>query len=283
MAEKKGRRWISRRWIFLLYIIVLGIPFINPIGIPLVVHDNTKALYNKVEALKPGDVVLWAWSIGLSGWSELGSAQVAFTAHVLSKPGVKLVMVGDGEGVLLYERLIDEIRAKISSNVFGKVYGADYINLLVVGGETGQAAFMTDIRGTIQYDFYGKKLDSYPIMTVVNKGKDFAFAVTAKTVDIAMDIRTIVILGECPLAAIMMAGQYPFTISYYKAGSIFAALFGVGGGAEYELLTGFKGAGVTYMDAMSSGPLVVIILVAIANIELLLGEFGKKSGVEKHG
>jgi len=266
----------------MIYILVLGIPFIRPIGIPLQISEGTRDMYNALEALKPGDVVLYAWTIDLSAWSELGPGMVAIAAHILSKPDVKLIMVGELATPLCYERIIDTIRNTISKDLFGKEYGKDYCILMTAGGESGMKAFMTDIRGAISYDFYLNSLDDLPVMEGVRDGKDFTIAFTAITSAYQPHIRQIVDLCNVPLGALMMGAVAFGAMPYYKAGVLFSVMAGLGSCAEYELLT-YKGPAITRMDSLSLSAVMVVILMIAANIKFYSTKVSVKVESDKDG
>ena len=259
---------IGRKWVWLVYLLALGIPFIIPLGLPLPIAGDTRVVYNQIEALKEGDVVI-LWNAALGQWVELGSGSLAITSHLMEKP-VKIIYIGEPFGA---ERIINEAKT------LGKKYGIDYMIMPVVTATEPQlSAFLKDMRSVVTTDWYGTPLDKLKVMDGVNSAKDITIAIRFTTVDIASDVRQFVTTYHIPLVVFTSAGWYAGTKPYREAGQITALLAGLGSGAEYESISGNPGKGIAWMDSMSLSQLVLVIFIILANVRLVTERLQKLEG-----
>src|SRR5678816_4887502 len=61
---------LDRRWLFLLVFLGVAIPILFPIGLPVTTTASTRAAFDFVEALRPGDTVLLSYDYGPSSAPE---------------------------------------------------------------------------------------------------------------------------------------------------------------------------------------------------------------------
>jgi len=250
----------------LLLIVVISWPIVSPIGLPVPISRNTKLAYDAIEALPQNSLVLFS-SVNAGGnWPDLGIPSVVLTQH-LFKRHLKFVFMGfdaGGEAPTVQETMVMPAVDRALGR-FGAQYGVDYVNLgWVAGLESGEAAFVNNIRSVVTQDFRGKPIDELPIMKGVNTGKDFQFVIH---IGYAEDpIRQYVTAFKLPLVVAtwgMMGPHYP---PYIEAGQMIGLIVGMPGAAEYELLIGMKGEGLKGSDALSMTHLMVATFCILGNV-----------------
>lgn len=264
---------LDRRWIFLLIAISVILPMFFPIAIPEKVTDQTRGVYDAMEALPEGAVIMIPFEIWPSTLPETRPLAQAAVRHAFMRnlKVVSLSNIGAG-GPSIAEGVLREEGA-----AFGKVYGVDYVNL---GYKANYLAVLTgmgtSIRSIYPTDFSGTPLDSLPIMRGVDSYKDvqFVFAISDNaTIDYWVSI-----VGArfgAPMGAGVTAVMAPKLFAYIDAKQMVGLLGGMKGGAEYESLIGRPDWATRGMGAQSLIHLIIIGFIVLGNI----GYFaGKKRG-----
>jgi len=164
---------IDRRIIYVIVILCIALPIIRPLGLPIQINESTLTSYNFIESLPEGAVVLVGFETGAAGWPELGPQLNTFMQHLFDKNAKILIVSGNVDGCMLAEQYT--IPAMVKP---GKVYGEDWVNLgYLAGGETGMAAFASDIRSVIPRDYFNTPLDEIPLMRDIRSADDFDLAI----------------------------------------------------------------------------------------------------------
>jgi len=260
MWGKLGR--IDPRILYVLLVIILIIPLIAPIGLPIPITSETRKIYDAVEKLPPGSVVVCAMDTSGAAWGENGPQAKAILRHLFQKP-LKIVVVSfEADGPMLGQRALLEVPKG------EKKYGVDYVNLgFVAGGETGRAAFGRDVQKLISKDFLGNPLEKLPIMEKVRNAEDFAlfFTFTSLISAVEMYVRQLYAPYKTKVVAGIIGLGVPAVVPYYNAGQLFSILSGSLGAGEYELLSKMPGEGVRLSDALSLSTLLVVVLIVVGN------------------
>jgi len=87
---------IDKRVIYLILFVVVSYPLLRPVGLPLTVGRETKGVYDYIEKLQPGDVVVMSFDYSPSSFAEQHPQAVAVLNHLMRKPGVKIICVAFG-------------------------------------------------------------------------------------------------------------------------------------------------------------------------------------------
>jgi len=288
MSRKKPR-WTTRLLnldnppIYAILLIFMILPLFYPLNTPVPVTAMAIDLYNKIESLKPGDVVLldFSWSYSFKILHEAG--HVAVLRHLLSKPGVKIVMVcfmgADSE---LSWRDVMAI-VDIEKNYPDKKYGKDWIWLgYIPGGEATVLAFADNPWAIAPKDKYGTPIEQYPdFYNAVKTGADFALVIEGGGHGGVNGhvtggfLKSYGLKYHCWLAYNMdpsvIAEFYPYYPTIIKS-----MLNGNAGAAEYERLLNMRGAGSVMVDALSMTHLYVIALIVLTNIVYLYDKYLSK-------
>jgi len=271
-ADKVGK--MDRRYIYFLLVVLLAIPYIRPIGLPVPIPVYTRRAMEYIDALKPGDYVIFHVT-QIAVWGELGPSHYALFTYLLEK-GTKIIMWG---GATDAGNAANVVIGYVKPEKMGKKYGVDYANFgYVPGGETAYASLARDIHATFKADFYGTPIGSIPMMTNVRDARDIDLVIGFDAGNVysyysrqwVAPYNTILIIVS---TAIVEADLTPF----YQAGSVKGYISGIGGGAAVELLTKHPGDALKGMDALSIAHVLWILFVIIGNVAYWSSRLKSKS------
>ncbi len=268
---------IERLPLYVTFLIVVMIPLVVPLNLPVAIGPHAIALYNKIESLKPGDVVLFDFSYGWSFAPIHHGAHVAIWRHLFSRPGIKVIMVEffAADSVLSYEYALKVVNPSV--NYPDKKYGEDWVWLgWVTGMEAAVAAFADDIWKTVPTDAKGTPMTQYPsLYNAVKNCGDFDLVIEGgghggvNGVVTGGYLKYIGMKYHVPMAYNMDPATMAEFFPYYPD-VIFSLINGNRGGAEYEKLIKRPGSAIMMMDATSTTHVYSIALIALANIGFLL-------------
>ncbi len=277
MSILKKISTLDRRWWYLLVIIFVVIPFLNPIHLPLKVSAYTQGAYNTIDALKPGDVVLVNFDVASSGYDEVKGAISSMIPHLFTKPGVKIMFMTDqDQGYIYIQKAIAERGTLMPGKtgfpwyeLMGKQYLVDYVNLgYFPGTDKAVAALANDFRGNVRdKDFYGNDIGQW---------LDDAGVKTAADVDLVLTIdcggavsyfvNYFYLNYKTPIVVSMISVSAAGAIVNLNAKQVVAIVISTRGSAEYQALTGYYGMAYTSMDAFSVVQVLVVALVVLTNV-----------------
>ncbi len=268
-AESIWTRLLSldRRWIFLGIALAVLIPIITGLTLPLgKPAPPTVAVYDYIDALQPGDVVMFAVDYGPSSMPELHPQALAMVRHALEKHLRVLSVSLNVQGTALANDVLQTVGEEL-----GAVDGEDYVNLgFKVGGSAVILGMGEDILTVYPTTADGRRTRTLPIMAGVRNYDDIALVIDLAASNIPgawiafakerydQDVA----LG---ITAIMATDFYP----YLQSNQIIGLVNGLKGAAEYEALVGLEGEqapGMLGMSAQSIAHLLIIVLVIVGNI-----------------
>jgi len=230
---------IDRRIIFVIIGVVVAVPVLYPITLPVLVSPPVQDLYDAIDELPPGSVIIMAIDFDPTSEPELYPAYLAIARHVFSK-GLRVVALGYiAPGIPIGERAL-----QIAAEEYDKEYGVDYVNLGYKTGMTVALLMMgKEIWDPYPRDHYDTSVEELPLMHEVHRLDDVALAV-----DFAHGVspdywiayagaRFGLRVGLCA-TGVMTSQYYP----YYDSGQLFGLLGGLKGSSEYEALIGAPGS-----------------------------------------
>ncbi|QOR33739.1 hypothetical protein IMX26_09515 [Clostridium sp. 'deep sea'] len=258
-------RNVDRRIIYLLVFLALAIPMLKPIGLPFSINEESEKLFNLIENLKPGDMVVLSFDYSPSGQAQLDPQARSVMKHVFSRPGVKIVCIAFWDtGPLFSDKFLAELEG-----THDKLYGKDYANLgYIAGGETAISAFAKDVHKAYSKDRLGNKITDIPVMKNLKSAADIDLMISFSTgtPGTAEHVRQIVSVYGTPFAVCMNSVSVAGSIPYYQAGQVKGYLNGLRGAAEYEMMMHSPGPATASMDSLSFSHLIVIIFILLGNI-----------------
>jgi hypothetical protein len=256
---------LDRRVYYWLIVVAITIPYLNPIGLPITVKPSTRALYEGIQSVNEGDIVLIDIFMSVSTWAECMGGLVV-EVNTLIDQGAKLVFLGNSVDVALsYDRL--HVLAPRLENL---EYGVDKAFLGYYAGEDAAAQQMAvDMSSIFPTDHFGTPLDELPLMVEANTAEDYSMVLfTAEG-----EVKWIQQWGEpydIPVAGMGIAMKGSALAPYLASGDIFGLAVGVRGAAELEALAGAPADATIRMDAISMTHLLFVILIVLANIPLII-------------
>ena len=254
---------IDRRWIYLIMGIAVFVPILFTIGLPVFVTREVKSVYERVDALPPGTVVMIPCEYDPATMAELRPMAHAIFRHCFSKDLKILTTSLQIEGVTLVKDDLEQIAGE-----YGKKYGEDYVYL---GYKPYPAIVILNMgenfRKPFPRDYFGNELDSLPMMKGVINYSSCALIININATSGA-DYWINYANGRyrAPLAlgvtAVMASDYYTFLAS----GQIFGLLGGLKGAAEYEKLIHHPAEATKAMDVQSVAHSVIVIFIIIGNV-----------------
>ena len=278
---------LDRRWIFLGLIIVCIITYIIPFQVPILVEKEVNNIYEFIDSLPPGDIVMVAIDYDPNNLAELHPMSYAIIEQCWRKDLRVLITSLSQNGPGMADQAIREISdsLKLDRTYNGVLYegreivnGVDYTFLgykpyfaLVILG-MGQ-----DFRLPFPTDYYGTPLDSLPMMQGVYNYDDVACVVDISGANIT-DYWISYGQGRFnfPLAlgltGVMTAQYYP----YLGSGQVFGIMGGLLGAAQYEELADNPGLAKDGMRVQLSAHMLIILFIIMGNIGFFMDKYRKK-------
>jgi hypothetical protein len=261
---------MSRQLIFVLIALSVAIPLVIKIGLPNEVTSEVMQVYEEIDRLDSGSVVLASFDHEASSLPEVKPMAQAILRHCFAK---KLKVIGLAllaEGTAIGEQILRETALEYHAED-----GKDFVFLGF--RPQFQAAILgmgEDIRRVFPEDYSNTPLTRLPIMRKVKNYEDIALIISVSDGDMPVwwvDYAVSRYHKRLAVAAtaVMATSFYPFLSS----GQMIGLLGGLKGAAEYEMLIDKPGMGQRGMDAQSVCHLVIILLVIAGNV----GYFVKKS------
>lgn len=255
---------MSRRIIFaLLALTVISVMLLKP-RLPITVTASTQDVFNQIEALDSGAVVMISFDHEASSLPEIGPIGAAIAEHCfrrgISVVGLALFSEGNAIGYDLLSR-----QAARS----GRTYGADWIYLGFRPQYTAAILGMGEsIEEVFKADYLGAPTASLPLARRVRNYDDIALVVSVADgsmptywVEFAANRYGEKIIAA--LSAVMVTSYIP----YLESGQLDGILTGLKGAAEYEQLLGDPAAGTRGMAAQSAAHVLIALLVVWGNVD----------------
>lgn len=259
---------IDRRIIFLGVALSVLIPLIRPIGMPIVVGPESQAFYDALEAVKPGETILFAFDYEADTRAELDPMALSVWRYCLEH-GIRIVAItnypgGPGVAEAVYREAAEETGATYGEDFAFLGYNADWQGTMLRLGES--------IRATFPTDQYGTPTTELPVMQGIDRYADIPLLVSIASSSLAEywaifaggQYQQKIVTGNTAVQAILI---YP----YYNAGQIVGFLGGLKGAAELEVLTGVTGDATRGMDAQSTGHALIVFFIVMGNVAYVVG------------
>ena len=257
---------VPREIVMTLVLLAIIIPAMNPLGLPLLTGDMSKAWYNAVDTLPEGSVILFDIGYGSGGYPSLGPGNIA-AFHQMFEKGHKIVIMATAlEGSMMYPLIMEGVRPE---QKYGAVYGEDYVFLGYIAGEqTAMAGVLGDLKALVSTDYQGTSIDGLSVMDNVGGADDFdlvAYMTTAGGtaegwVYQAYSQYSKDTIGGC--LSMMTTSIKP----YYDSGQLLGIMDGIKGAADLEFLTGNPGDAIVSSDILSFTQSLVLIFILIGNV-----------------
>jgi preprotein translocase subunit YajC len=254
---------IDRRIIFILLFIAVVIPLIFNFKLPNRVTKEVQAVYDYIESLPPGSVILMSFDHDTATLPEMTPMARALLRHIFTK-GEKVI----GTAFLAEGAAIGNKAFKFVSDEFGLKEGEDYV-FLGYRPEISSAilGMGENIARVYPKDYRGVPLADIPLMQQVKNYRDIGLIISVSDNDSPNAwINLANARYHKPVApavtAVMATTYYPFL----QEKQIIGMVPGLKAAAEYEQLINKPGTATVGMAAQSIAHLLIVLLVIVGNI-----------------
>jgi hypothetical protein len=263
---------LDRRWVYLTIGLVVTATVIWSFPVPLYVTPEVRSVYDFVDKLVPGEIILIGVDYDPAALAELHPMSYAITRQCFAKD-VKLLLCclhQNGPG------MVEQVIAQVAEE-YGKVNGVDYVYF---GYQAYPAitilAMGQNFRIPFPEDYYGTPLDSMPLTRALTN-----FDNVKAIINISAGSGTEYWINYANgrynaklaigVTGVMTSDYYPFL----QSGQIFGLIGGMKGAAEYEYLAekgGYISREKGQLWASKSMPIqttthiVIILFIVIGNV-----------------
>ena len=229
-----------------------------PFPIPMRVSSWTRDFVNEIEALSPGDVVIWGYE-----WTDVpppraGNTINAVLLKYLIERDLKLILVGFQPATPPNFYLF--MTKYAHAEEYGYEYGKDWIVFPFLAGEETVLAALAEDMWFSKTDMFGTPLDQLPIMEDIHviEDCDLAIIMSGAFTFIPMFVR------QWPIRhGIRTICMYAFsTVAIYYGIYVHGVLDRTRGWAEFEYLVGFY-EGEEYLRFAMRNILATIVFATI--------------------
>jgi hypothetical protein len=258
---------LDRRVIFLTVALAVVVPIFLPLRLPIEVTAPVRKLYESIEGLPEGSVVLLSIDYDPSGAPELQPATLSIMRHCFRRNLRVMVLGLWAPGVPLGIRALEQVAVQ----EFGKQYGVDFVNFgYRPGGAVTLVNLGRDIHDVCRQDIYGTPVEDLPMMRDIKDASDIGLVVTFSMGVPGSDqwIWYYQARYRGNLATAQTAIGAPRYYQYLQTGQLVGLIGGMKGSAEYERLVGQEGLATVGMDSQSIAHLLIIGFVILGNVIL---------------
>ncbi len=257
-------RRIDRRFIFVLVFAAVIWPLVQPLSLPMDVSPPVQRLYDTVEEIPAGSIVMLAGDYSPDTMPELQPMTETFLRHAFRNDLRVVIACLWPASPPLVERALTPLAAE-----FGKVEGVDYVNLgYMAGGTVAMLGMGASIPNTFPTDYSGQPVRDIPLMQEVRNFQDIAFVmeISAGTPGTREWVQQVQGRFDVALGSGVTAVSAPNFYPYVQSGQLVGLLGGLKGAAEYENLLGQSGDATAGMDAQSVVHALIVLFIIIGNI-----------------
>jgi hypothetical protein len=265
---------LDRRIIFLLIGLATLLPLLYPVGLPIRVSPEVRKVYDYLETMPEGSVLLLSFDFEPGGKPELYPMAIALLRHAFRKNlkvvGMTLWPAGTGLAEAALAQIAEENHKEKGTDYAFLGYAPGDASAVISMGQDFQAAFPTD--------YYGVKTAELPIVSNIHSLRDIHYVISLSIGFPGLD--TWYVYGKekygFELGGGCTAVSAPRFYPLLDTGQINGLLGGLRGAAEYEILVGREGKALAGMDAQSATHFVIILLIVVCNSVYFLS--GRGSG-----
>jgi hypothetical protein len=268
---------IKSEYIWAIAFILVVIPLMFPIGTKVEMSPMTKEIYDNIQDLPSGTIVVTGGPGVFSFMLENAPAFIACIKQ-MAQQELRLVNIPLGtENIPFFQYCITAAGVDEAQGGPWK-YGEDYVSLPYLPGySSGLVAFLNDVHKTIATDIKGTPLSEITLMQDVTDASSFAYWIDCSGYFVPNLARFAIGQYDLPVIGFIHAYYYavygPYLAMY--PGQIWFTN-GVIGGAQYEALMGFKGLGHSSVDAYQLISIYYYVLFILGNVVLYIQKGGEE-------
>jgi hypothetical protein len=256
------------RTIFLIYLVLIALPTVTVIGLPLPVSDSTRSFHKTLNSVPQNGKVLWLTEIAFALYTEIGGGEIAIYKELfklMREKNVRVVFASTAAAedvqvsrMIMTNYMTDQDRA-------GLKYGVNWVELgWLPGWESSVRGLVEDLHKVAKADFFGTPIEQIPMLKDIRSGKDFDLLGTGGYY-VDEYARQWQGLGKTVLVN-LSATNVALAKPWFEKGLLAGYLNGARGSAEFEAITGHKGAATKAMDSQSLAHLYAILLLVVPSL-----------------
>jgi hypothetical protein len=257
---------IKSQYIWVVVFLVFVIPVLVPIGAPFQMSEITIRIYDEINSLGEGDIVVVGGAYVFA--FDLESSAALIAAHkVLAENGVRVVNAPFAVEAVQFEKFcIDQ--ARVDEQYGGPwKYGRDYVQLpYMPGAAAAVVAFLEDVQSAVATDVEGTPLSELPLMDDFKNWEDIDLWICPHW-SFDMIVRYATAEKGIPAIYFAQAAAYarysPYMMTYPDKVWMTNGFLG---GAQLEKLVGISGLGTAAIDAYAILSAVFVIFFLLGNI-----------------
>ena len=269
------------RWVYVILLLVITVPLLTHASVAVPISPTTLTLYQFIQNLPRNSLVVESFDYATSAVPELHPQAIVVTQHLFLRPLKILFVALDNNGPTLAESVLDTV------NKSNKTYGVDYANLGWIPNTATLIGVLSNISQFLPLDIHGNPTASLPIIKEFPGVKLASLVITFD--DDSGNTNSYIQYWEgpykIPVAAGTTASLAPGFMPLYNSGQVIGVLFSVRAAAEYDELLyqqyhcclGIGGASST-MVALSASNLLIVAMVAFANVAYFIGRRTSQRG-----
>lgn len=273
LLEKLDR--VDRRVIYLLMALSVFVPLALRLSYPIPVGEGpSRDLFDAIEAMPAGSVVLVSYDYDPSTMPELQPMAVALTQHMFTRGHRIIAMALWPQGASLSQEAMSTV-----GDSLGKAQYHDWVNLgYTVGAGVSIVRMGSSIRAVFPQDRDGFPYDSIPLLTRVQSLRDIDLVISLSAGDPGIHA-WVMMAGDrfgLPVGGGCTAVSAPEFYTYLGTGQMLGLLGGLKGAADYETMVREgrentpAGLATPGMAAQSIAHLVIMAFIIIGNISYLV-------------
>lgn len=262
--------YVDRRWLFLVMAAAIVIPLLLPVPLPINITSMARDLYQSIEDLPEGSVVLVSVDYDPTAKPELEPFHIALFHH-LARRKIRMVVVSLWPaGPPLTEQVVEQVGIFTK---YGLKPGVDFVHL---GFKEGRQIVMADmgrsLRATFPLARDGTPVAEIPLMQEVDTYSDFAMLIdiSGGSPGVKEYVQVVQSQYGVPMIGASTAVSGPDYVPYYDSGQLLGLAAGMKGAAEYEQLVHRPGEATAGMVAQSSSHLLLILFIVFGNAMFFL-------------
>lgn len=251
---------VDHRFIYLVYIIVVLFPFLNPIGLPMTISPYVEDGFNFISNIPAGSTVLISIDFRMMSWSEIGGGAITIMQQVMDMP-IKIVLISlIPEGPVIFTNVLSSL------DMSGRTYGVDWVNIgYVPGRDATVVGLADDFKALVKADVDGTPIGQISLMDDITGAESFYCILTFEDEGTPYPTYWNLVKG-IPIVktgqALMMTGW----ITFWDAEILVGLAAGVRGYAEWESLLGVAGEPTKFMDAVNIAFFYLIAMMILSNV-----------------
>ena len=257
---------VDRRVIYFLMTVAVAVPMFKLLALPILISKEVEGFHREIEALEPGDHVIFAFDYEPDVMAELDPMSRAVMDRLFVKDVkvVALTLYPGGAGIA--QPVLES-----AAREHQKVYGEDYVFLGYNPDWSGTMLRLGEsIKGTYPADQFGRDTRAMPILADCDSYKDVKLLVSICGSALSEYWAAYaggrygqrIVSGNTAVQAVFL---YPF----YQSGQIKGFLGGLKGAAEYETVIERPAFGVRGMGSQTMGHLLIVVFVIVGNLGYL--------------